>query len=93
MSEKCLVLVALRAEEHEVAEKIQAILKTAAPTADPPDTEAHVWYRWVRLSSGTETPIAEAHELSVADLDRLAAIIGWEAVERLNVGLPWGVVA
>ncbi len=90
MSDPFLVVVALRAYEQEVAEKIQAILRAAKPVDDPPETEGHVWYRRVRLYSSEAPDTAQEGELTVADLDRLAAIIGWEAVERLNVGLPWG---
>lgn len=66
-----LLIVVLKTDQPLIKRRLDMILAAAEPTQ--PDTEPCVWAK-------------ATHELVAADLDALAALIGWEAVERLRVG-------
>jgi hypothetical protein len=74
MTEHHLVLVALRSDDKHAKRRLDTILAAAASYDDPADTESFV----------TAKPVSE---LVASDLDRLAAIIGWDGVRGLNLGV------
>lgn len=69
-----LVVVALRTDDEHARRRLDTILAAAASYDDPPDTAPYV------LAKGV-------NELVASDLDRLAAMIGWDAVRGLNLGV------
>lgn len=70
-SDDVLLLVAVRTDQHNIKRRMEMILAGADPSQ--PGSNAEVFAKPV-------------DELVAQDLDRLAAIIGWPAVRRLNVG-------
>lgn len=73
MSEKVLLLVAVRADAEEVRRRVELVLAVAATYDQPPETTASIWAK----------PVSE---LVAADFDRLAGFIGPDGVRDLNVG-------
>jgi len=69
--DEILLLVALKTDQANIQRRLTTILAAAEPAVV--DSEAHVWAK----------PVGE---LVAADLDALAAIVGWDAVSRLRVG-------
>jgi hypothetical protein len=72
MAQHHLVVVALRTDDEHAQRRLSTILAAASSYEVPPDTEATVVAR----------PVGE---LVASDLDRLASIIGWDCVHRLNL--------
>ena len=66
-----LLIVALKTDQPHIKRRLDAILAASEPVQ--PDTEPVAWAKPV-------------DELIAADLDALAALTGWKAVERLRVG-------
>lgn len=66
-----LLIVALRTDQPDVERRLRTIVAAAQPIDIQTEACAHA------------QPVSE---LTAGDLDRLAAIIGWDAVDRLNVG-------
>jgi hypothetical protein len=73
MKRHALVLVALRTDDEHIQRRLNAVLGVAATYDQPPNTEPHVYAKPV-------------DDLVPADLDGLAAFIGWDGVRRLNLG-------
>ena len=73
-----LLVVALKTDQPNIEPRLRTILAAAEPVA--PDTEPVAWAK----------PLGT---LTASDLDALAALVGWRAVERLRVGAVAGALA
>jgi hypothetical protein len=74
MSEKGLLVIACRVDNaDEIRKRVETVLAVAATYDRPPDTTPVAWAK----------PLSE---LVASDLDLLAALVGWRAVEDLNAG-------
>lgn len=67
-----LLIVGVRTDAPGIANRIQGALELARPVGDT----AGQPFAWAR-------PI---DELTAADLDRLAGLVGWDVIERMNIG-------
>ena len=70
-----LLIVAIKTDQRDIARRLKVILAVAEPQElrDPPETSPCAWAKTL-------------DELTAADLDALAGLIGWDAVGRLNLG-------
>lgn len=66
-----LLIVAIKTDQPDIARRMTTILAAAQPVEG--DTQPVAWAKAV-------------DDLVAADLDALAALVGWEAVSRLRVG-------
>lgn len=73
-----LLIVALKTDQPNIERRLRTILAATEPLE--PDTEPVAWAKAL-------------DELVASDLDALAALVGWQAVERLRVGAVAGALA
>lgn len=71
-----IVLIGVRTDAPGIAPRIQAALELARPTGDP----AGQPFAWAKA----------VDELTAEDVDRIAAIAGWDVVDRLGIARVTG---
>lgn len=75
-----LLIVALKTDQPNIERRLKTILAAAEPVDPLCHTEPVAWANLV-------------DDLVAADLDALAALVGWDAVSRLRVGAVVGEVS
>jgi hypothetical protein len=77
-SSESLLVVALKTDQPNIRRRLETILAASEPVE--PDTEPVAWAK-------------SLDDLVASDLDALATLVGWRAVERLRVGAVAGALA